>query len=70
MNVFFEYKESEITIQCKLDDKMMSICQKFSNKIGESYDSKIYIYKGKVLNLDSTLEQTTKLTENSTNKIK
>lgn len=70
MNVFFEYKKSEITIQCKLDDKMMSICQKFSNKIGESYDSKIYIYKGKVLNLDSTLGQTTKLTENSTNKIK
>jgi len=55
MNAIFSYKETKIYIQCNLEDKMLNICQKFSNKINQEVDSKIYIFMEKVLNLDSTL---------------
>ena len=57
MNAIFSYKETKIYIQCNLEDKMLNICQKFSNKINQEVDSKIYIFMEKVLNLDSTLEE-------------
>ena len=57
MNAIFSYKETKIYIQCNLEDKMLDICQKFSNKINQEVDSKIYIFMEKVLNLDSTLEE-------------
>ena len=57
MNAIFSYKESKIYIQCNIQDKMLDICRKFSTKICQDVDSKIYIYMGKVLNLDSTLAQ-------------
>ena len=55
MNAIFSYKEIKIYIQCNLEDKISSICQKFSSKIGQDIESKIFIFMGKVLNLDSTL---------------
>lgn len=55
MNAIFSYKESKISIQCNLEDKISNICQKFSNKMGLDIESKIFIFMGKVLNLDSTL---------------
>ena len=55
MNAIFSYKEIKIYIQCNLEDKISNICQKFSNKIGQDIESKIFIFMGKVLNLDSTL---------------
>ena len=55
MNAIFSYKEIKIYIQCNLEDKILNICQKFSSKIGQDIESKIFIFMGKVLNLDSTL---------------
>jgi hypothetical protein len=55
MNAIFSYKEIKIYIRCNLEDKISNICQKFSNKIGQDIESKIFIFMGKVLNLDSTL---------------
>ena len=52
MNAIFSYKEIKIYIQCNLEDKISNICQKFSNKIGQDIESKIFIFMGKVLNLD------------------
>ena len=57
MNAIFSYKESKIYIQCNLDDKVLDICQKFSSKINQEVESKIFIFMGKVLNLDSTLSE-------------
>ena len=57
MNAIFSYKESKIYIQCNLEDKILNICQKFSSKIGQDIESKIFIFNGKVLNLDSTLAE-------------
>jgi hypothetical protein len=57
MNAIFSYKESKIYIQCNLEDKILNICQKFSSKIGQDIESKIFIFMGKVLNLDSTLAE-------------
>ena len=58
MNAIFSYKGKNIcSIQCNLEDKILNVCQKFSNKIGQDIESKIFIFMGKVLNLDSTLAE-------------
>ena len=68
MNAIFSYKESKISIQCNLEDKILNICQKFSTKINQDIESKIFIFMGKVLNLDSTLaEQINENFDKSTN---
>ena len=53
----FYYKRNKILIQSNLEDKMKEICKKFSQKINEDVDSKIYIYEGKLLNLDLPINQ-------------
>ena len=66
MNAIFSYKERKISIQCNLEDKIFDVCQKFSIKINQEVDSKIFIFMGKVLNLDSTIaEQINTSCENS-----
>jgi len=57
MNAIFSYKGKDLLIQCNLEDKILNVCQKFSNKIGQDIESKIFIFMGKVLNLDSTLAE-------------
>ena len=57
MNAIFSYKESKIYIQCNLEDKILNVCRKFSSKIDQDIESKIFIFMGKVLNLDSTLAE-------------
>ena len=57
MNAIFSYKGKNLLIQCNLEDKILNVCQKFSNKIGQDIESKIFIFMGKVLNLDSTLAE-------------
>ena len=63
--LFSLIKKKKIYIQCNLEDKMFDVCQKFSNKINQEVDSKIFIFMGKVLNLDSTIvEQINTSSEN------
>ena len=52
VNFSFNYKGSKILIQRNLEDKVKEICQKFLIKINQDIESKIYIYEGKLLDLD------------------
>jgi len=56
INTFFQYKENKITIQCKSEEKLRNICQRFISKIGSDINSKIFIYDGRVINLESLLK--------------
>ena len=69
-NAIFSYRNNKIVIQCNSDDKMVNICKKFSVKIGEDVNSKIYIYNGNLLNLDLTYGQQIQNTNDPEEEIK
>ena len=56
-NVKFDYKGNQIIIQCNPEDKLYKICTKFAIKINEPVESKIYIYNNQLLNLEKTLSE-------------
>ena len=56
INTFFQYKENKVIIQCKSEEKLRNICQRFISKIGSDINSKIFIYDGRVINLESLLK--------------
>jgi len=56
INTFFQYKENKVIIQCKSEEKLRIICQRFISKIGSDINSKIFIYDGRVINLESLLK--------------
>ena len=46
----FTFSERKITIPCTLDESMISICQKFSNKINKEMNSLMFLYGEKQVN--------------------
>lgn len=52
----FHFEGNKIIIQCKLTDKMKEICLKFSNKINCNIDKLIFIYGGRKVHKELTLE--------------
>ena len=70
MNAVFNYKDQKVIIQCNPDDKMINICKKFSIKIDADVNSKIYIYKSNLLNLDLTYREQIQNTQDSQDEIK
>jgi len=58
INVIFIYNEKKIFIQCNLEDKMRSICEKFAVKADIKVDSKIYLYNNKPLSINPELNKT------------
>ena len=53
MNAIFNYKDKKITIQCKIDEKMEEVLNKFKIKTDE-YNS-YYIYNGNIINKEKKL---------------
>ena len=51
-NVYFLYNGSEYNIQCKEEDKMEDIINKFLNKCNQKKDSVYFLYSGKQLDDD------------------
>jgi len=58
INAIFIYNEKKIFIQCNLEDKMRSICEKFAVKADIKVDSKIYLYNNKSLSINPELNKT------------
>ena len=58
INAIFIYNEKRIFIQCNLEDKMRSICEKFAVKADIKVDSKIYLYNNKTLSINPELNKT------------
>ena len=52
--VKFIFEGDEMTIQCKKNEKMKSICQKYSGKIRINLNSLIFLYRRKQINFDLT----------------
>ena len=50
--VIFEFEGREVIIQCKKDEKMKDICQRYVNKIDRNINSLIFLYGGKQLNFN------------------
>ena len=53
----FTYEGHEIKIQCKLNEKMKEICDKFVNKIGKDINSIIFLYNSEIINNELTFSQ-------------
>ena len=53
----FNYNGIETTIQCKNDQTMKDICQKFSTKIQINLDKLLFLYNGKIIDFDLSFEK-------------
>ena len=58
--IIFEYMGSKYYIQCKQDEKIKTIMEKFGNKIGIDKNSLLFLYNGVTLNEDQTFEDEAK----------
>ena len=64
--VKFTFNGVQTLIQCKKEEKMKDICNKFTNKIGIDINSIYFIYGGKQLDLELTFnEQANAMDKNS-----
>ena len=50
--VIFNFKGIDTIIQCKIEDKFKDICQKFCAKSQKNIKDLIFLYGGKILNLE------------------
>ena len=57
-NVTFIYDCIGMTIQCKKTDKMKDICQRYSAKLGIGLKLLTFLYGGKQLDFELTLNET------------
>ena len=57
-NVTFIYDCIGMTIQCKKTDKMKDICQRYSTKLGIGLKLLTFLYGGKQLDFELTLNET------------
>ena len=51
-NVIFIFDGGNLTIQCTIDDKMISIYEKYSTKIDKEMNSLLFLYGGDQVNFD------------------
>ena len=51
-NAIFTLDGEDLTIQCKIEDKMKDICEKYSKKINKEMNSLLFLYGGKQVNFD------------------
>ena len=59
--VIFKYNGLDTIIQCKIDDKLKDICQKFCVKSYKDINNLTFIYGGEILNLDLQFNQAANL---------
>jgi len=57
VNVIFTLNCVDIKVQCKSNEKMKDICQRFSTKIDKDMNSYIYLYGGTQLHFELTFEE-------------
>jgi len=55
--VIFMFKGIQTTIQCLKEDKMETICKKFTTKVDQNINSLCFIYNGTQINFKLSFEQ-------------
>ena len=53
----FKYNGMDTTIQCKKEEKMKEICEKFTRKIEADINKLIFIYGGGIINMELKYEE-------------
>ena len=61
INIIFNYKNTETTIQCQEDEKLEDACKKFVSKMNINLDDLIYICNGEQLNLNKKVKEINKI---------
>ena len=56
-NVVFTLDEVNLTIQCKTEEKMKDICNKYSTQISKNIDSLLFLYEGNKVNFDLSFKE-------------
>ena len=56
-NAIFTLNREDLTIQCKTDDKMKDICEKYSTQINKYMDSLSFLYEGNKVNFDLSFKE-------------
>ena len=69
-SVIFSYDGRESTIQCKSQDKMRDVCEKFVSKINVDINQIYFISGGNQLNLELTFNQLANTINKNSNEIK
>ena len=57
INVIFSFNGVDLAIQCKIEDKMISICEKYSYKIDKEINSLLFLYGGNQINFNLKLKE-------------
>ena len=57
VNAIFTLNCVDIKVQCKSNEKMKDICQRFATKIDKDMNSYIYLYGGTQLHFELTFEE-------------
>ena len=59
-NIIFIFENKTLEMQNNKDDLMKNICQKFANKINKDIDSLIFLYDGREINFQLTINEQAK----------
>ena len=70
LKVNFVFGGIEIIIQCKKDEKMKDICQRYVNKIEKNINSLIFLYGGKQLNFNLSFSEQANSIDKERNEMK
>ena len=68
--ITFVYNGAVTTLQCKINDKLRNICEKFCIKVQTDINKLIFIYGGDILELELAINQIIKQINQDNNKIK
>ena len=64
--VIFTFDDINLTIQCRKEDKMRNICEKFAKEKKRYINSLLFLYEGNQVNFDlSFLDQAISLDRNN-----
>ena len=69
-DIVFIFNSIPTTIQCKKDDYMKDICQKFATKVGADLSDTYFLYGGKVVDLKLKLDNILSENDKKSNNIK
>jgi len=68
-DAIFSFEGSKIVIQCKKEDKMEDICNKFVNKVGIDINSIYFLYNGDLINFELKFNEQAKKIDKDKNEM-
>ena len=67
--IIFTFNSKQITIQCKKEDLMKDICQKFASNINKEIDELLFLYEGEKIHYELTFNEQAKEYDNKNGKM-